>query len=386
MMLQPPTVLSVGNLTGNDVVNVDGERLGTIATYGIDLEQGRIAYAVLSFGGFMGFGDKWFAVPWDAMQFSSHDRKFILNVNKELLEQAPGFDKDNWPSPDDRQFALEVYKYYGRTPYWEQGEGNKMPHQWSNVQELSTMRATMRGKPVYTSDGEKLGESEEIYHDEATGEPEWIRVKSSTLGGILGTKHFLVPLAGAEFQDGEDPAIRVPYSKDRVQYAPDVEGDWISEEDERQLYRYYGQPYSERRSETELPEREAQEERHQHPVSPHGEVSVSRHEEELQVGKREVEYGRVRLRKWVETQPVTEEVERQPANRPASGAEIREGEEEVEMPLHREEPVVSKETVEKEQITLHPEEEIEQETVHGEVRREHVEVKEDSNDSPERHR
>ena len=88
-----------------------------------------------------------------------------------------------------------------------------MRHQWSNIQELTTMR----GRPVYTSDGEKLGDFEEIYRDEATGEPEWIRVKSSTLGGILGTKHFLVPLAGAEFQDGEDPAIRVAYSKDRVQ-------------------------------------------------------------------------------------------------------------------------------------------------------------------------
>jgi sporulation protein YlmC with PRC-barrel domain len=122
MMLQPPTVLPVSDLTGNDVVNIEGERLGTIASYAIDLEQGRIAYAVLSFGGFLGFGDKRFAVPWDAMQFSPHDKKFILNVNKELLEQAPGFDKDNWPSPDNRQFALEVYKYYGRVPYWEQEE------------------------------------------------------------------------------------------------------------------------------------------------------------------------------------------------------------------------------------------------------------------------
>jgi sporulation protein YlmC with PRC-barrel domain len=73
MMLQPPTVLPVGDLVGNDVVNIEGERLGTIASYAIDLEQGRIAYAVLSFGGFMGFGDKRFAVPWDAMQFSHHD-------------------------------------------------------------------------------------------------------------------------------------------------------------------------------------------------------------------------------------------------------------------------------------------------------------------------
>src|SRR5918999_1033450 len=231
-----------------------------------------------------------------------------------------------------------------------------MRQQWSNVQELSTMR----GKPVYTSDGEKLGDFEEIYHDEATKEPEWIRVKSATLGGILGTKYFLVPLQGAEFQDGEDPAIRVPYSKDRVQDAPDTDDDWISEEDERRLYDYYSLQYSERLSETQLPESEVGE-HHQHPVSTPGEATISRHEEELRIGKREVDYGRVRLRKWVETEPVTEEVElrretafveRQAVNRPASGAEI--GEQEVETSLHREEPVVS--------------EEIEEETVHGEVR------------------
>src|ERR671917_1289165 len=240
-----------------------------------------------------------------------------------------------------------------------------MRHQWSNIQELSTMR----GKPVYTSDGEKLGDFEEIYHDEATGQPEWIRVRSATLGGILGTKHFLVPLAGAEFQDGEDPAIRVPYSKERVQDAPDVEGDWISEEEERRLYNYYGLQASERRSETQLPDVGIGEqhqhpagemhEEHQHPVTPQGDVTISRHEEELQVGKRDVEYGRVRLRKWVETTPVTEEVElhretafveRQPVNRPASGAAI------------------------------------EEETVHGEVRREHVEVEDDSDDTEERRR
>ncbi len=262
-----------------------------------------------------------------------------------------------------------------------------MRHRWSNVQEL----ITMRGKPVYTSDGEKLGEFEEIYHDEATRQPEWIRVKSSTLGGILGTKHFLVPLAGAEVQDGEDPAIRVSYSKERVQNAPDVEGEWIPEETEHQLYNYYGLQASERRSETLLPEGEMREQ--QPPVTPQGEASISRHEEELQVGKRETEYGRVRLRKWVETEPVSEDVElrretafveRQPVNRPASGAEL--GEEEVEVPLHREEPVVSKETMEKEQVTVHSEEETDQETVHGEVHREHVEIEEDADDSEEEHR
>src|SRR5918999_199477 len=150
-----------------------------------------------------------------------------------------------------------------------------MQRQWSNIQEL----ITMRGKPVYTSDGEKLGDFEEIYHDEATKEPEWIRVKSATLGGILGTKHFLVPLAGAEFQDGEDPAIRVPCSKEQVQDAPDVEGDWNAEIDARRLYNYYGLQVSQRRSETQLPEGGRTQEPHQHPVTPQGNMTISRHEE-----------------------------------------------------------------------------------------------------------
>jgi hypothetical protein len=97
----------------------EGEKLGKVEGFGIDPEQGRLAYVVLSFGGFLGFGDKWLAVPWEALEFSQHDQSFILNVDKDLLKEAPGFDKDHWPSGEDRRFALEVYKHYGRTAYWE---------------------------------------------------------------------------------------------------------------------------------------------------------------------------------------------------------------------------------------------------------------------------
>jgi hypothetical protein len=96
-----------------------------------------------------------------------------------------------------------------------------MPHHSSNIDEL----IALRGRPVYASDGEKLGDFEEFYQDEATGEPEWIRVKSSVMGGMLGSKNFLVPMAEAQFQDGNDPAIRVPYSKEQVQNAPTPDGD-----------------------------------------------------------------------------------------------------------------------------------------------------------------
>jgi hypothetical protein len=122
-MIPSATILSAGTLLNSQVTNIEGEDLGTIVSFGIDLEQGRIAYAVLSFGDLLGFGGKWFAVPWEALQYSQHDQKFILNVDKDFLKEAPGFDKDNWPSVQDRHFAVEVYKHYGRTAYWEKQQG-----------------------------------------------------------------------------------------------------------------------------------------------------------------------------------------------------------------------------------------------------------------------
>jgi stress response protein YsnF len=261
-----------------------------------------------------------------------------------------------------------------------------MTHSRLDIQEL----IAMCGRPVYGANGEKLGNLEEIYVDEATQQPEWIAVEESTLGGLLGTKHFLLPIMEAQLlvEGGEQPAIRVPYSKDQVKDAPQVDGDYIPEEQEREVYAYYGLQASERRSETQFPATESTPER------PSGEIDVSRHEEEMRVGKREIDAGRVRLRKWVETEPVSEDVqlhretarvERHEVDRPAPGAEI--GEEETEMRLHREEPVVSKETVERERITAEREEEVDQETVRDEVRRERVEVEEDdSHDSHGGHR
>jgi hypothetical protein len=85
----------------------------------IDYTTGRIAYAVLSFGGFLGMGDKLFAVPWEALTLDTKEHKFILSVPKEKLERAPGFDKDDWPDMADTTFRTNIYDYYGYKHYWE---------------------------------------------------------------------------------------------------------------------------------------------------------------------------------------------------------------------------------------------------------------------------
>lgn len=110
--------LTASKLIGDAVVNMNGEKLGKIEDFVLDPGSGHIDYAVLSFGGFLGVGDKLFAVPIEAMKMSPEERRFILDVDKERLKQAPGFDKDNWPQASDRAFGTKVYKYYGYTPRW----------------------------------------------------------------------------------------------------------------------------------------------------------------------------------------------------------------------------------------------------------------------------
>jgi len=112
-------VVSASRIIGEAVVNRQDENLGKIHELVIDAKDGRLAYAVLSFGGFMGMGNKLFAMPWRAFEFSNSENKLVLNVDKEKLETAPGFDKDaTWPDFADRTWGASIYKYYGYDPFW----------------------------------------------------------------------------------------------------------------------------------------------------------------------------------------------------------------------------------------------------------------------------
>jgi len=92
-----PHTLSATTIIGDPVVNEYGEDLGKIEELMIDLDHGRVAYAVLSFGGLFGIGDKLFAVPLEAMRVDPENHRFVLDVERERLDEAPGFDKDDWP-------------------------------------------------------------------------------------------------------------------------------------------------------------------------------------------------------------------------------------------------------------------------------------------------
>ncbi len=112
-------VMSASTLIGDSVVNAHGEDLGKVEEIMVHIDSGKVAYAVLSFGGFLGIGDKLFAIPWEALTLDEDNHRFILNVDKERLEQAPGFDKDHWPDMADPKWGTEIYRYYGyKQPAW----------------------------------------------------------------------------------------------------------------------------------------------------------------------------------------------------------------------------------------------------------------------------
>jgi uncharacterized protein (TIGR02271 family) len=249
-----------------------------------------------------------------------------------------------------------------------------------------------RGRDLASSDGSKLGRIQEIYLDTETNEPEWALIHT----GLFGTKETFVPLRDATTGDDQ---LRVPYEKSQVKDAPSIDPDGeLSQSQEAELYRHYGLDYSESRSDTGLPEGGAgisgrtgdvsgSDRTVGHDVSgPETDDAMTRSEEELRVGTTERETGRVRLRKYIvtdevqKTVPIKREevrVEREAitdANRDdaMSGGDLTE--EEHEVTLHSEEPVVEKRTVPKERVRLDKDVEVEERTVSEDVRREEIDV------------
>jgi len=224
-----------------------------------------------------------------------------------------------------------------------------------------------RGRNVVTSDGDKIGRLEEIYLDTDSGEPEWATVAT----GLFGAQQTFVPLVDVDHRRGE---VVVPYSKDQVKHAPSVDPDGqLAHEEESRLYEHYGiagsgQPVGRDVS------------------GPTTDDAMTRSEEELRVGTARRESGRARLRKYVVTEEVTQTVpvqreevriEREPiadsnVDRALDGPEI--SEEEHEVVLHEEEPVVEKRVVPKERVRMGKETRTDGAQVSEEVRKEQIEA------------
>lgn len=105
-------IVKSGEITGAKVINPQHEKLGEIAEVVIDKQSGTVNYLVLDFGGFLGFGNKFFAVPWDLFLYNNKEDSFMLNVDKQQLKDAPGFDKDHWPDFSAPEFKTIISGFY----------------------------------------------------------------------------------------------------------------------------------------------------------------------------------------------------------------------------------------------------------------------------------
>ena len=107
-----PAVMGASTLTGNDVYNRKEENLGSIKEIMLDTHTGNVCYVVLSSGGFLGMGDRLFAVPWGALTLDTVNQCFLLNMDADRIKNAPGFDKDKWPDMADPEWENSIHSYY----------------------------------------------------------------------------------------------------------------------------------------------------------------------------------------------------------------------------------------------------------------------------------
>lgn len=227
------------------------------------------------------------------------------------------------------------------------------------------------GLNAFDNSRNKIGKIGQVYVDEQTGQPEWMTVRT----GLFGTRESFVPTEPAQLQNGD---VLVPFAKDQVRDAPNVEPDargHLSVQEEAQLYQYYGIPQPAAQPTGEAPA----------PPAGRPEEWLTRSEERMRVGKQTRESGRVHLRKYVVTEeqqqdvPLRREkvhVEHEPISKEdrdrMAGAGISEADQEVV--LHEERPTVAEERVPVERVRMSKETETDQETVRGKVRKERIEA------------
>ena len=256
------------------------------------------------------------------------------------------------------------------------------------------------GKDVYDADGDKIGSASEVYLDDDSGQPEWVTVRT----GLFGTKESFVPIRDADLTDD---GVRVSVSKAKVKDAPKVDADGhLSPQEEEELYRYYGlgggmtsgyetdttrtegmtQGTENRGVEKAGTGRNTEGAVGSDTSGPTKDDAMTRSEERLNVGTRQEETGRARLRKYVvtenatETVPVSHEevrVQREPVTDANAGSAMDGpaiSEEEHEVTLRSERPVVEKEAVPVERVRLDKETVQEQQQVDADLRREEIEV------------
>lgn len=231
------------DLIGKSVQNPQGEKLGSVQDLAIDGERGRVVYTVLSFGGFLGMGDKWFAIPAGALTLPADGKHFVLAVEKDRLKSATGFDKDRWPQLGNPTWETGVHEFYGQRPYWiEDGNGSTPSTDPLRIQKASEII----GRSVRNNQGENLGSIKDLVID---SDQNRVMYMVLSFGGFMGMgdKLFAIP-TGAIQMPGTDGVAVLKVDKEHLKNAQGFDKNrWPNLSDPAfaaSTYEFYGQrPY-----------------------------------------------------------------------------------------------------------------------------------------------
>lgn len=231
-------------LRDKKVTNSANENLGKLEDIVVDADSGRILYGVLSFGGFLGVGDKLFAIPWQSLRLSGDNKAITLDVDKDRLKNAPGFDKKHWPNFADEQWATSTYEYYNQKPYWlsrsEDSASTNYRDRWNQRVTSWQKCSDLCGKGVVDARNESTGKVSDLVID-----PDGGRI----LYGVVNfrDKFFAVPWSALTLpKDARQLALNVNNDqlKDSISFGKD---NWPNITDEtwaRDTFAYYKiQPY-----------------------------------------------------------------------------------------------------------------------------------------------
>ena len=237
------TTFRSSELIGMPVRNREGKDLGKIEDLVVELNSGDIRYAALSFGGFAGFGDKLFAVPWQAMtfKFGEDDRYFVFDTTQEQLERSPGFDQNNWPDVADPAWAASIDKHYkvDRTKTTRTGDRpatrkDESPPDKPTVEKPTTAPvvydavfrvSTLKGMKVRNERGENLGAIDEMVFDIRKGSAQYAALSFGGVAGF-GTKLFAIPMSAMTLKHAADETFFIlNVSPERLKDAPGFDKD-----------------------------------------------------------------------------------------------------------------------------------------------------------------
>lgn len=209
-------------LVGMSVHNTEGEKIGSIHDVVINMDNGQVSYAALGFGGVLGFGEKLFAVPFSSLKFdhNTNDTYFVLNMSKEKLKAAPGFDKSHWPDLADPNWAQDIDNYYRSADAATATTTTKVAD-GRRIAGMNTYRSSkLVGMHVRNTEGERVGTIDDLVINMDNGQ---IAYAALGFGGILGLgeKLFAVPFHQMTFEHGtNDTYFVLNVTREKLKAAP----------------------------------------------------------------------------------------------------------------------------------------------------------------------